>query len=200
MARSYKPLPSSEDLWELFSLDPFAGTLYWRTHTQRRLINKPFGSRYNNGYIVGEIKEVRHAAHRLIWKWVHNQEPLEIDHKDHIRHNNAPWNLRSVTRTANHCNRNNVKGYTKTPSGKYKATVALHGTQYYLGHYSTPEEARAAYDSAAAALHGGLINEKQAATVQDLPRKRDYGTPGEQRRERLQQLLTQHLQREIWGL
>jgi hypothetical protein len=195
MARSYKPLPLVEQLWELFSLDPFTGTLYWRTHAQRRRIDKPFGSRFNNGYVIGEIKEVKYAAHRLVWKWVHSEEPLEIDHKDHIRHNNAPWNLRSSTRTANHCNRSAVKGYTKTPSVKYKAVIALHGTQYYLGHYATPEEARAAYDSAATALHGGLVDEKRLAALKSLPAKRQYGTPGDQRRQELQQLLTDHLRR-----
>jgi hypothetical protein len=160
MARAYKALPAAEELWELFSLDPFTGTLYWRTHKNPYRIGKPFGCRFTNGYTVGEIRNDKFSAHRLVWKWVTGKEPLEIDHIDRNRANNSPWNLRSTTRSGNHCNRSNVKGYTRTPSGTYRALIGIDGVQYYLGHYATEQEAREAYLAAAALLHGEHTPEK----------------------------------------
>lgn len=160
MAKAYKPLPAAEELWELFSLDPFTGTLYWRTHKNSARVGKPFGCRFSNGYIVGEIRNDKFSAHRLVWKWVTGAEPMEVDHIDRNRANNSPWNLRSTTRSGNHCNRSNVKGYTQTPSGTYRALIGIDGIQYYLGHYATEQEAREAYLAAAALLHGEHTPEK----------------------------------------
>lgn len=161
MAKAYKPLPAAEELWELFSLDPFTGTLHWRKHAHSRRIGKPFGCKFSKGYIVGEIANEKFSAHRLVWKWVHGVDPLEVDHADHNRANNAPWNLRSVTRSGNHCNRSGVKGWTKTQHGKYRALIAVHGVQTYLGHYDTEEEAKAAYDNAARVLHEPLLTQSE---------------------------------------
>lgn len=160
MARAYKPLPAAEELWELFSLDPFTGTLYWRTHRNSTRVGKPFGCLFSKGYTVGEIRNEKFSAHRLVWKWVTGAEPLEVDHIDRNRANNSPWNLRSTTRSGNHCNRSNVKGYTRTPSGTYRALIGIDGVQYYLGHYATEQEARKAYLAAAAKLHGEYTPEK----------------------------------------
>jgi hypothetical protein len=157
MTKAYKPLPAAEELWELFSLDPFTGTLYWNKHFSRARIGKPFGCKFSNGYIVGEIANSKYAAHRLVWKWIHGEDPIEIDHIDHNRTNNAPWNLRSVTRSGNHCNRSGVKGWTMTKEGKYRALICVHGVQRYLGHFETAEEARAAYDKEARVLHQPLL-------------------------------------------
>ena len=160
MARAYKPLPAAEELWELFSLDPFTGTLYWRTHRNSTRVGKPFGCLFSKGYTVGEIRNEKVSAHRLVWKWVTGAEPLEVDHIDRNRANNSPWNLRSTTRSGNHCNRSNVQGYTRTPSGTYRALIGIDGVQYYLGHYATEQEARKAYLAAAAKLHGEHTPEK----------------------------------------
>jgi hypothetical protein len=160
MAKAYKPLPAADELWELFSLDPFTGALYWRTHRSSARIGKPFGCRFNSGYIVGEIRNNKYAAHRLVWKWLTGTEPQEVDHIDRNRTNNSPWNLRSTTRSGNHCNRSNVKGYTKTSSGTYRALIGINGVQYYLGHYETAQGAREAYLTAAALLHGNHTPEK----------------------------------------
>jgi hypothetical protein len=159
MAKAYKALPPTEILWELFSLNPLTGRLYWNTHRVARRIGKPFGCTFNSGYIVGEISEVKYSAHRLVWKWVQGTDPNEIDHADHNRANNAPWNLRSVTRSGNHCNRSGVRGWTKTPLGRYKALICIHKVQRYLGTFDTAEEARAAYDAAAERLHLPLLTD-----------------------------------------
>jgi hypothetical protein len=163
MAPLYKPLPPAELLWDLFELDPFTGTLYRKKHRNKNRLNKPFGCVFTNGYIVGEINSEKFQAHRLVWKWVHGSDPQEVDHVDRNRTNNSPWNLRSGTRSANHCNRGNVKGYTRTPSGTYRALIGIDGVQYYLGHYATEEQAREAYLAAAHLIHGKYTPEKGIA-------------------------------------
>jgi hypothetical protein len=159
MSKAYRSLPPVEQLWELFSLDPLTGTLYWRKHRNSKRIGKPFGCIYSGGYIVGEIKNIRFPAHRLIWKWVKGTEPQEVDHIDHRRSNNTPWNLRSVSRSGNHCNRTGVKGWTQTPCGRYKALACIDKKQRYLGTFDTKEEARAAYEAAVALLHTPLLQD-----------------------------------------
>lgn len=161
MAKAYRPLPPASELWELFSYNPLTGNLHWKTHKVPRHIGKKFGSLFTNGYVVGEIQGVKYTTHRLIWVWFYGTEPEEIDHINRCRNDNRIWNLRSGSRSANHCNRSNVKGYTRTKEGKFRALIGIHGIQYYLGHYDTESQARAAYDAAAAFLHGTYVEEKR---------------------------------------
>lgn len=158
MPASYRPLPPSETLWELFSYNPLTGHLHRRFNRRHTYVDRQFGCRFNNGYIIGEIDSVKYAAHRLIWKWFYGSDPHEIDHVNRCRNDNRIWNLRNVSRSGNHCNRGYVRGWTKQPSGKYYALIGVHGKQHYLGSFSTEEEARAAYEEAAARLHAPLLN------------------------------------------
>ena len=54
-----------------------------------------------DGYKHGGIHGKFHASHRIIWKWMTGEEPIDIDHQDGDRTNNKWANLRSVTRARN---------------------------------------------------------------------------------------------------
>jgi hypothetical protein len=170
MKQAYRPLPTVEELWDLFSYNPLTGKLHRRAHFRANCIDRPYGCLFQNGYIVGEIGNVKHSAHRLIWKWMHSTEPIEVDHINGVRHDNRVWNLRNVTRSGNHCNRKNVRGWTRQKSGKYYALIGINGKQQYLGSFFTAEEARAAYEAAAERLHKPVL--EQYSTVQESAQAR----------------------------
>lgn len=46
-------------------------------------------------------KPIRVQAHRLVWEVFVEKTPLEINHKDGVKTNNALWNLEAVTRRGN---------------------------------------------------------------------------------------------------
>jgi hypothetical protein len=82
---------------------------------------------------------------------------------DHINHNtldNRSENLRVCTSHQNAYNKrkhiDNTSGYkgVRMKAKKWEAHIGDHGRDYYLGRYSSPEEAARAYDEAAKRLHG----------------------------------------------
>jgi hypothetical protein len=87
---------------------------------------------------------------------------MEVDHRDTNPLNNVRTNLRPADRTGQRCNQGprkdnklGVKGVCVCPrTGRYRAEIAFKGKRYYLGMFSTLEEASAAYAEAARKYHG----------------------------------------------
>lgn len=84
------------------------------------------------------------------------------EHKNSDGLDNQRKNLRIATHSENQCNRKkrdktNVKykGVTldKTP-GRFRARIYRNGKEFYLGSFSTKEDAACAYDNAALVHHG----------------------------------------------
>lgn len=84
--------------------------------------------------------------HRLI---MGNPKGKVVDHGDHDALNNQRYNLRVCTYSDNACNRkvqsNNTSGHAgvhfHTNTGKYQASITLRGKRFYLGLFSSYEEA-----------------------------------------------------------
>ena len=119
-----------------------------------------------SGYKHGNIMSVMVRAHRLAWALTTGQWPEnEIDHINMDRCDNRIKNLRHVTRSQNACNRTilprNISGYKGVmcdrKSGKWAASIAFNGKSQYLGTFSSPELAHAAYCEAARNLHGEFM-------------------------------------------
>lgn len=165
--------PDQNTLRRLLDYDPTTGGLTWRSrvesdyahrkpHQRARACHiwnstyagKPaFTSCDKDGYLTGSIFGVRHAAHRIIWKWVHGVEPDQIDHINGRTGDNRITNLRSVSRSLNQRNsclrRDNTSGFFGVhyvrSSRKWKACARNpYGRQIILGVFTTPEEASAA--------------------------------------------------------
>jgi hypothetical protein len=111
-------------------------------------------------------RTVRHGTksrkiylHRLIMS---NLDGLQVDHADGDGLNNIRDNLRLVTASQNSCNRrvlssiaSGLKGaYFDKKSGKFSAQIKIKNKRKYLGYFSTPEEAHAAYCRASEKYHG----------------------------------------------
>lgn len=167
-----KPLPSQEALRQLLDYDPESGALRWksrpvgmfrdsgkisaRTRQQqwnKRWAGKPALTANSYGYRVGNVGGAGvFTAHRVIWKMVHNEEPVEIDHINGTRSDNRLTNLRSVTCRVNGKNKaipsNNttgVLGVSKNQSGKpWRVCLQNDGKQVHIGVFATLEEAAVA--------------------------------------------------------
>ena len=95
--------------------------------------------------------------HRLIMNMTDNRK---IDHRDNNGLNNQKENLRVCSDSENKCNRgktcvNSVGFKGVTPRRKkFVAQIRKNNKNYYLGIFSSVEEAASAYDKAANLLHG----------------------------------------------
>jgi len=88
---------------------------------------------------------------------------METDHADGNGLNNRRINIRTVTKSQNRLNmaskllRNRRRGVSfskhASPKRPWMAKININGRQTYLGYFSTPEKAAAAYDRAAKKLY-----------------------------------------------
>lgn len=113
------PLPPQDYLHECLRYDAGTGKLYWKERPLRHFYNeaawKSWTSHYalkpafysvdSNGYLVGRLDSIRYAAHRIIFKMLHNKEPSHIDHDDRNRQNNRELNLKASDAEKNAQNR-----------------------------------------------------------------------------------------------
>ncbi len=104
-----------------------------------------------------------YKAHRLAWFYMTGEwPPDQIDHIDGDRDNNRLVNLRKATNAQNGANarlsKNNSSGFKgvsfDTSVGRWRASIRRNRQLHYLGFFNTPEEAHAAYASAAVQLFG----------------------------------------------
>lgn len=161
-------LPQSK-LKELFDYDSETGVLIWRnrpiSHFKSRQAfgawntkhaGKTAGSLNHKGYLQVGINGNRLQAHRIIYKWLHNEEPEQIDHINHIRDDNRGVNLRNVTNQENQKNAsmpsNNTSGVIGVswykPSSRWVAYIWVDGKQISLGYFNDKKNAVSARQSA----------------------------------------------------
>jgi hypothetical protein len=125
------------------------------------------GTLIPGGYRVIAIHGRNYRAHRLAWLYVTGKWRSQIiDHRDGDPSNNRWKNLRRATRSQNCANRrvprNNscgLKGVSHD-GWSWRATIHKQGRRHYLGSFSTPEAAHAAYAKAARKLFGEFARTK----------------------------------------
>lgn len=150
--------PAVEDLWERYALDPFTGTLHKRTNDLPLRGSVTHSSPgYSSIHLTITLKGRKYnklySAH--IYAWVTGAyAPFTVDHIDRNPFNNAPWNLRPLTRRGNRQNSDTFKGgaYQIKSSGSWCARIWRDRRHKYLGCYATQAEAQAAYAAAVAEL------------------------------------------------
>lgn len=119
-----RPLPSKETLDQVLKYDPDTGSFFWRVRpvtlfttgdtTDRprsamhacnqwnsRWAGKPAATCKKDGYHYVHFNYRTELAHRLAYKIMTGQDPVEIDHIDGNRSNNKWSNLRNVSRSDN---------------------------------------------------------------------------------------------------
>lgn len=165
-----KQLPSTEYLDERLLYSIITGDLIWKTrpvsHFRGSRACKTWNTRYAgkkalasispSGYRHGSIDNVRHLAHRVIWKLITGEEPpMLLDHEDTIPTNNAWHNLRSATKGQNNVNSKRGAGvHFQKRTGKWEAYTKLNGVKIHFGKFDTEREARTARTIGAEKIHG----------------------------------------------
>lgn len=169
-----KPLPDQDTLRELLDYNALTGILTWRprdeSYFQSRRSFKYWNKRYANkpaltlktkgGYFWGRVLGEKYSAARIIWVWVHGDEPDQIDHINGDPGDNRLENLRSVSPTENCRNRsrisNNKSGVTgviwRNRAQVWYAYITNNGKQETIGFFKTKGEAVEARQRAAADL------------------------------------------------
>jgi len=96
---------------DLFSLKN--GQLIWKESRGRKAAGFPAGTDHGDGYKTVRIDGKAHYVHRIIKEMTTGKKISsgDVDHKDRNRANNAPSNLKKVTRSENNKNR---KSWSKT--------------------------------------------------------------------------------------
>lgn len=156
-----KILPQAA-LKELFDYDPITGVLVWRNRPLGHFKNSQSFASWNTkyagkeagcldaeGYFVVGINGNLFKAHRIIYKIIHGTEPLQIDHKNHIRHDNWQDNLRAANNKINMQNRklpfNSTSGimgvFWNKNARKWMAHITADGKRIPIGRFEDLFEA-----------------------------------------------------------
>lgn len=90
---------------DLFSLKN--GQLIWKESRGRKAAGFPAGTDHGDGYKTVRIDGKAHYVHRIVKEMTTGKKISsgDVDHKDRNRANNAPSNLKKVTRSENNKNR-----------------------------------------------------------------------------------------------
>lgn len=138
------------ELLKLCHYDPITGLLTWRVNKGRAIAGDEVGCLLKSGYrtVTLRKKGVRNTYQisRLIWLYMTNTWPTEIDHIDRIRDNNVWTNLRDVTRSTNLLNRCTWGGVKEhgisINRGKYSVRITTGiNKRKFLGYFNNIKDA-----------------------------------------------------------
>lgn len=116
-----------------------------------------------DGYIYISILGSNYLAHRLAWKILTGEDPVnEIDHDNRVRSDNRSVNLRQADGAQNNSNTgirgDNTSGVRGArwhkAAKKYVAEISVGRVRKHLGVFDTLEEASNVYDEATLKYHG----------------------------------------------
>ena len=147
---------------QLLAYELETGIFTWRVSRGGWGAGRVAGRLNPDGYIRIGFNGKQIPAHIIAWAIAHGEWPSQkIDHINGVRSDNRISNLRLATQSQNVANSrirsNNTSGYkgvSMVASGRWLATIKVHGKSRNLGTHDTPEAAHEAYMMAAQAAFG----------------------------------------------
>ena len=157
---------TQEKLRHLFDYDSKTGFLVRRVRAGNQLPGTAVGSLDGKGYLHVIIEGRCYRVHRLVWLHQKGWLPDYLDHINRVRTDNRLENLRPVTLSQNHANRQAnkqgktapFKGVYRNKRGAYIAQTKVKGRTLYLGSYRTPAAAYRAYARKMREIHGDYFS------------------------------------------
>lgn len=172
MGRSFRPLPSKEELRKAFDYDPVAGTLIRRSTGRPIVPGRPSNCISACGG--------KYMCHRMVWAW-HNDDPcgLMVDHIDGDWRNNRIDNLRLATTSQNRANVKGAKGYSfardkRSQKKPWVVRVRKGSGYYYGGCFVTEAEAQEAAKVLSIRIHGEFSPYYNATPAKPLRRTVEF--------------------------
>lgn len=157
--RSLEASLSAERLRELVTYDPSSGHFTWKiTINNKSRKGMRVGCANSHAYHLIGIDGRLHVAHKLAWLYMTGAWPdSDIDHENTNKKDNRWSNLRLASRSRNMANtgprRDNTSGFKGVSwvekRSKWMAQIRVNGRNRFLGYFICPEEAHAAYMTAA---------------------------------------------------
>lgn len=154
---------SLEDALAAVYYDPSTGRFYRVTSGGSVRAGELAGTEHWTGYRRIVIGGRSYAAARLAVLFLTGRWPTGlVDHRDLDSMNDRATNLRPCTFSQNGANRGVPRNSTSGFKGvtfhrrarKWQATIKHHGVKRFLGYHATPEQAAAAYATAAREAFG----------------------------------------------
>jgi hypothetical protein len=149
--------------------EPRTGDFTWKIDGKVMRVGDIAGCNYGppTGYWRVGLNGRSYLAHRLAWFYVHGVWPSKtIDHINGIKTDNRIANLRDVDQSTNNSNCHKPVGKQTSSGlrgvsfhkgyGKWRAAMRFKGKNLWLGVFTTPEAAHAAYLAKKLELHGPL--------------------------------------------
>ena len=141
--------------------DQISAAFDYRDGALFRKSNGRRGYKRPDGYVYVRINGKSFGEHRLIHLLFTGEWPYQVDHRNGLRSDNRPENLRAATHAENCRNRRPLRGskgcYWQPKRGKWIAQIGVDGNRKTIGYFATEAEASAAYTKAANELHGEFM-------------------------------------------
>lgn len=164
MPRPTKPIPYTwEELHGAFDYNPDTGELRWKIRPNVQSFCRAGDpvtlTTGTHGYQSLRLWKQTFMAHRVIWKWMTGEDPLEgkvVDHRNRNKTDNRWQNLRIASFTENTRNRNRSEDSNISfQNGKWVVRVAVDGGGVVrVGRYIRKGNARRAAKEARLKYHG----------------------------------------------
>jgi len=87
---------TQQRLKEVLNYDAESGVFTWAVGSRKAAKGVVAGGFSDRGYLNICVDGVRYRAHRLAWLYMYGVYPKQIDHLNHVRHDNRMINLRET--------------------------------------------------------------------------------------------------------
>lgn len=138
---------------EWLTYDPECGVMRWKKKRRGVIVGRMAGHPNAEGYMTCIFFGKPWLVHRLIWLYVHDRMPVEIDHINGTRDDNRLCNIREVQvgenqrNTAKHRAGRLLGAYYRKNRGDWNASLWWNKKLLNLGYYPSAAEAHAAWRS-----------------------------------------------------